>query len=529
MKVKGGIAVYQDMQKKSFVIQDIDPQDDPNISGGTTFLIGLYIEPTQYGDNRITQDGWIRLEFVDDTDTPLLDVNGNPMAVQIDYKAGDEQRKELYLGECQSKAYTDVHLRIETNFPNEELLSIGANSCVLIQSVGKDYGVGKALLAFMAFTGYQVKMNNKYYGYNSLNLARTLIFPEPETEINNDVTYMGDNTYLSVKTAAKVSISNNQLIVKDNNKDLPVFSLFKRYNRFDTFVCRGKNYKATVKITDKQNAFVVALMKYTGSENVAPTPELVSYNNDQPQFNAGWSISDKLFISEDAVSGIHEATKTILVIVVLQGYAEAKEKHIKNLNGVMKQKVIILDGGHGVDCAGKRSPIWGDGSQLLEWEFNRDIVRRIAAMLKAEGIKFEILVPEDNDVSLPERCRRANVIHADCGNNAVLFSVHGNAGGGTGWECYTSVGQTKADAIATVLCEEAEKEFAPDGWKMRFDYIDGDPDKESQFYILKHTVCPAVLSENFFMDTEKDCRFMMTDAGRERIAKVHYNTIKRIL
>ncbi|MFR8207409.1 MAG: N-acetylmuramoyl-L-alanine amidase [Alphaproteobacteria bacterium] len=98
-----------------------------------------------------------------------------------------------------------------------------------------------------------------------------------------------------------------------------------------------------------------------------------------------------------------------------------------------------------------------------EWEFNRDIVRRIAAMLKADGVKFEILVPEETDVSLPERCRRANVIHADCGNNAVLFSVHGNAGGGTGWECYTSVGQTKADAIATVLCNEAEKEFAPDG------------------------------------------------------------------
>ena len=95
-------------------------------------------------------------------------------------------------------------------------------------------------------------------------------------------------------------------------------------------------------------------------------------------------------------------------------------------------KVVILDGGHGVDCAGKRSPMWGDGSQLFEWEFNRDIVRRIAAMLKADGVKFEILVPEDNDVSLPERCRRANVIHADCGNNAVLFSVHGNAGGGTG-------------------------------------------------------------------------------------------------
>ena len=78
LKVKGGMSVYQDMKKKSFVIQDIDPQDDPNISGGTTFLIGLYIEPTQYGDNRITQDGWVRLEFADDNDQTLLDVNGDP-------------------------------------------------------------------------------------------------------------------------------------------------------------------------------------------------------------------------------------------------------------------------------------------------------------------------------------------------------------------------------------------------------------------------------------------------------------------
>lgn len=191
--------------------------------------------------------------------------------------------------------------------------------------------------------------------------------------------------------------------------------------------------------------------------------------------------------------------------------------------------IVILDNGHGEDTAGKRSPVWGDGSQLFEWEFNRDIVRRIAAMLKAEGIKFEILVPEDNDVSLPERCRRANEIYRNYNEKAFLVSVHANAGGGTGWEVYTSPGETKADAIATVLCEEAEKEFSPDGWKMRFDYIDGDPDKESQFYILKHTVCPAVLSENFFFDNEKDCRFIMSDDGREQIADMHVAAIKRVL
>ena len=37
--------------------------------------------------------------------------------------------------------------------------------------------------------------------------------------------------------------------------------------------------------------------------------------------------------------------------------------------------IVILDNGHGEETAGKRSPVWGDGSQLFEWEFNRDIGR----------------------------------------------------------------------------------------------------------------------------------------------------------
>lgn len=194
-----------------------------------------------------------------------------------------------------------------------------------------------------------------------------------------------------------------------------------------------------------------------------------------------------------------------------------------------RETVIILDNGHGIETPGKKSPVWADGSQLYEWEFNRVIVRKIANMLCREGIKFKILVQEETDITLQERCQRANEISNRNGGNAVLFSVHGNAGGGTGWECFTSIGDTLSDEIATELCKQAEKEFSPEGWKMRFDYTDGDPDKESQFYILKHTVCPAVLSENFFMDTEKDCRLMLSEAGRERIAKIHYLTIKEIL
>lgn len=191
--------------------------------------------------------------------------------------------------------------------------------------------------------------------------------------------------------------------------------------------------------------------------------------------------------------------------------------------------IVLLDNGHGKETAGKRSPVWSDGSQLFEYEFNRDIVRRIVEQLEAENIPYRVLVPEETDIALSERVKRANDIAKEYNNKVYVLSVHANAGGGTGWEVYTSPSQTAADPIATVFAEEATREFVPDGWRMRFDHTDGDPDKEANFYILTKTTCPAILTENFFMDTEKDCRFIMSEDGRERIANMHVAAIKRVL
>lgn len=190
--------------------------------------------------------------------------------------------------------------------------------------------------------------------------------------------------------------------------------------------------------------------------------------------------------------------------------------------------IVILDNGHGKETAGKRSPVWRDGSQLFEWEFSRDIVHRLADILDSWNLEYVRLVPEDVDISLKERCRRANVIHDRTGGKCFLVSIHANAGGGTGWECYTTPGTTDADRIATALCGSFEKEFGK-RFKMRFDQSDGDPDKEAQFYILRHTKCPSVLTENFFMDNETDCRLLLSDEGRQRIALAHYKAIKQFL
>lgn len=189
---------------------------------------------------------------------------------------------------------------------------------------------------------------------------------------------------------------------------------------------------------------------------------------------------------------------------------------------------VLIDNGHGENTPGKRSPKWADGSQLFEWEYTREIAMRVENELKRHGVDVERLVKENTDVPLSERARRANEIAARYGKSkTILVSIHCNAsqtGKGTGWEIHTSPGKTKADELAQVFWDTANEMFG-DSWKIRGDWSDGDGDWESNFYILTKTSCPAVLTENFFMDNEKDCKFLLSPDGKSQIVKLHVDAI----
>lgn len=196
-------------------------------------------------------------------------------------------------------------------------------------------------------------------------------------------------------------------------------------------------------------------------------------------------------------------------------------------------KLFLLDAGHGgmIDgkyvTPGKRSPDFGDGV-YYEGVGNRDIVRRIGDGLQKLGIDFHILVPEQEDIALSERVKRANALHSKHGNT-VLVSVHSDAftnPNANGWSCFTSPGQTKADAYADVFYEEAEQLFC--GRTIRKDMTDGDHDFEANFYMLRKTTMPALLTENFFMTNLQDYRLLMSEGGKNLIAQLHINAIRRI-
>lgn len=221
------------------------------------------------------------------------------------------------------------------------------------------------------------------------------------------------------------------------------------------------------------------------------------------------------------------------------GEIRAKGRAINSGKGIPQRKVfkhlpwILLDPGHGgmingvYQTSGKRSPEWPDGRQLFEGVFNRKVVAELIQLLHIAGYPYYDIVNSEEDVPLKERTRRASDFYYNDTDDCILISIHANAGGGTGYEVFTSPGETSADPMAEIMLDAFADQFPE--LRMRTDKSDGDNDKEAKFYMIVNTPMPAMLIECAFMDTlHPDCELMLSDNGPKQFAQAIYDGIYRI-
>jgi len=194
----------------------------------------------------------------------------------------------------------------------------------------------------------------------------------------------------------------------------------------------------------------------------------------------------------------------------------------------------VFDCGHGKTTAGKRSP---DG-KFLEYEYNREIGLRVAKELDKLGIKYAFTyAPSDNtDLGLTSRAEVVNRFARKYGaGNTLLISIHSNAAGNgkqwlnaKGWSIWTTKGQNNSDKYAEMFWEEAKRICALKGRTTRQDTSDGDHDWEADFTVIKKTICPSVLIEEFFYDNMEEMNWLLTEEGKSVCTEIIVSTIKRI-
>ena len=172
---------------------------------------------------------------------------------------------------------------------------------------------------------------------------------------------------------------------------------------------------------------------------------------------------------------------------------------------------ISIDDGHGAETAGKRTPKFADGTIMKENEFNKIVAGYLEVALKRCGFAVVQTSPENNDVPLSVRAKRAN--HA---NSDLHISVHANAAG-TGWN--------NANGIETFVCDMGDKKTVQAAKYIQKEMVqatglhDRGVKENPNLYILNSTKMPAVLVECGFMTNKKEAKLLRSDSYRRTIAE----------
>lgn len=187
--------------------------------------------------------------------------------------------------------------------------------------------------------------------------------------------------------------------------------------------------------------------------------------------------------------------------------------------------IILLDAGHGESTPGKRSP---DG-RLREYKYCREIAKEVQKELINKGFQVELIVNDDTDIPLMERCRIVNQYCDKHGKtNTVLVSIHCNAAGrgidwmnAKGWSVFISNNSSnKSKKLAECLFNAAQNE----GLTLR-KYSQTQVYWKQNLAICRETKCPAVLTENLFQDNKEDVEFLLSEKGKESIIRLHVQGI----
>lgn len=159
----------------------------------------------------------------------------------------------------------------------------------------------------------------------------------------------------------------------------------------------------------------------------------------------------------------------------------------------------------GIDMGHATSGAVGAVGILTEHVENRKIGNELIRILKEKGhtvVNCSCDTASNSDSQLSAIVKKANAQTLD-----LFCSIHLNAGGGHGTETYVYPGCDK-----TIAKRVNDKIVASCGFRNR-------GVKEANFYVLRNTVAPALLTEVCFVDSQEDAGKINTAAVAKAIAE----------
>ncbi len=222
---------------------------------------------------------------------------------------------------------------------------------------------------------------------------------------------------------------------------------------------------------------------------------------------------------------------SLLVLAYLLGSLYLPSRNTESSAALSEQKytTVIIDAGHGGEDGGASSK-----SGLVEKDVNLDIARRLAEMLKTNGIDVIMTRNEDKllyDRNVDYQGRKKKLDHAARLNvmqsteNAIFVSIHMNSYTSekySGLQVWYSQNMTESLELADIIQKKNKELLQPENNRK----IKG---AGGSIYLLDKANCPAVLVECGFLSNAAEAARFETEEYRREVAFVLYRAIDEFL
>ncbi|MGL5280698.1 MAG: hypothetical protein ACRC8W_02955 [Plesiomonas shigelloides] len=314
-----------DRNRKLIGIQEYDGLD-PNVTGGQDYLIAFRVNMKGVAP----EDGVVKV-YLNEYDELgrdsgiLVNSNGQPMAVERSYKAGEKLGALDVIGVVKTTALRYFSCNVEDTFNDAYLTLTDSTEGVtglMVQALTVGEKTGPALLQFEADTNQDISFSSHYLGAERVDFEWLIRSNGAPTVVpaGQGLT-MSDGYGIYNVTPLKFGTVNSHLLISDNGSDLADFNLHRIFSAEETQMMRGKQIDVSITLTNKDMAFRVALMKWVGTPDLY-TPEIYkTRSNDTINLQPNWVTVGELFVTEEPIIDDHTVTKQFTVPNDANNYA----------------------------------------------------------------------------------------------------------------------------------------------------------------------------------------------------------------
>lgn len=300
--------LQEDKPNKAIGLQDVRIGDDPNVTGGSNFLVWPFV----YLEGVAPDDGYVELVWYEkETGDIATDVNGHAMAVRHNYKQGQvltPQHDPLsFCHVINAKGIKEYGLAIVDSFDDfiRVLDYSEGPTGICIQEMTDSGVASEALIKAELDTGFNVRVESYYAGTYLASANYVATVPEPAITVTaGSFVHVSSEFEMYAVTDIEFSVAGGLIQFNASGNKICDFYGGLVVNPELTRLLAGHNITVDVSLIDKDDAWRVDFYNYSGDLSKRP-PLYKSRNNESLVLESGWSKFGSGFISEDVVSGLH--------------------------------------------------------------------------------------------------------------------------------------------------------------------------------------------------------------------------------